>query len=334
MEFPTQIAIIGAGLSGLVLAEKLQKAGFEASVFDKARGVGGRMATRYADPYYFDHGAQFLTARSGAFKQFLQPLVEQNVLAAWEPNVVTMQADGTTAETQWDQPHYVATPHMNMLCKRLMSGLAVELRAEVSKVTRDEEDGTWQLWSAEELIADEFDWVISTAPAPQTAKLFPEDFAGQALVQSAALQGCFTLMLGMHAKPTLCAWDVAEVQDSPVAWMAWNDSKPGRDDSPSLVVHSANDWAEARLDSDQKAVEDELWQAVTQLTGIQPSDVQHNAMHRWRYAKVAKPAGAPFVLDTKAQIGACGDWCIDGKVEAAFESASALADAIIQAAGE
>ena len=62
-----KIAVVGAGLSGLVVAEKLQSVG-TVEVFDKSRGAGGRMSTRYAGDYEFDHGAQYFTARSDAFR--------------------------------------------------------------------------------------------------------------------------------------------------------------------------------------------------------------------------------------------------------------------------
>jgi predicted NAD/FAD-dependent oxidoreductase len=70
-----RIAIIGAGLSGLVLARRLGDIA-QVTIFEKFRSVGGRMATRYAHDYEFDHGAQFFTARTLEFREFLQPLVD------------------------------------------------------------------------------------------------------------------------------------------------------------------------------------------------------------------------------------------------------------------
>ena len=61
-----RIAIVGAGLAGLSCAQALRAGGADVQLFDKGRGVGGRMATRRVDtplgPATFDHGAQFLTA--------------------------------------------------------------------------------------------------------------------------------------------------------------------------------------------------------------------------------------------------------------------------------
>ena len=65
-----KIAIIGAGLSGLSIAHLL-KENADITLFEKARGVSGRMSTRRAEPYFFDHGAQYFTARTKAFQDFM-----------------------------------------------------------------------------------------------------------------------------------------------------------------------------------------------------------------------------------------------------------------------
>ena len=53
----TKIAIIGAGLSGLTAAHDLKEHA-NVTLYEKSRGVGGRLATRRAEPFSFDHGAQ------------------------------------------------------------------------------------------------------------------------------------------------------------------------------------------------------------------------------------------------------------------------------------
>ncbi|HEY5747869.1 MAG TPA: FAD-dependent oxidoreductase, partial [Chryseolinea sp.] len=40
------VVVIGAGLSGLFAAGKLNASGYRVIVLDKGRGVGGRLATR------------------------------------------------------------------------------------------------------------------------------------------------------------------------------------------------------------------------------------------------------------------------------------------------
>jgi phytoene dehydrogenase-like protein len=59
----TRVAIIGAGLSGLCCAIRLQELGHAAVVCDASHRVGGRVATEPSDGYRIDQGFQiFLTA--------------------------------------------------------------------------------------------------------------------------------------------------------------------------------------------------------------------------------------------------------------------------------
>ena len=45
-----RIAVVGAGIAGAACAASLQQAGVQVTLFDKSRGVGGRMSTRRAAP--------------------------------------------------------------------------------------------------------------------------------------------------------------------------------------------------------------------------------------------------------------------------------------------
>ena len=66
-ENSTEIVIIGSGLAGLAAGQLLKEAGHNALILDRGRRVGGRISTRRADGFLFNHGAQFVTAHSTAF---------------------------------------------------------------------------------------------------------------------------------------------------------------------------------------------------------------------------------------------------------------------------
>ena len=97
----TKVAIIGAGLTGLMSAHLLEQAfascerAIDISIFEKSAGVG-RLATRYKKPephsekqWQFDFGAQFFTAKSQAFKAYLQPWLEQSAIECWRAQTAT-----------------------------------------------------------------------------------------------------------------------------------------------------------------------------------------------------------------------------------------------------
>jgi renalase len=54
--------------------------------------------------------------------------------------------------------------------------------------------------------------------------------------------------------------------------------------------------------------------------------------HRWRYALVETPLGQACLWDDAARLGVCGDWCLGGRIEAAHDSGTALARAVLAAA--
>ena len=63
-----KVVIVGAGIAGLVAARELAASGVDVRVVDKGRSVGGRLATRRIGDARLDHGAQFFTVRTPAFR--------------------------------------------------------------------------------------------------------------------------------------------------------------------------------------------------------------------------------------------------------------------------
>lgn len=66
-----KIAIIGAGLSGLVAAINLEEAGFKPQLYEATDRVGGRVKTDYKEGYTFDHGFQVLLTEYPAAQKYL-----------------------------------------------------------------------------------------------------------------------------------------------------------------------------------------------------------------------------------------------------------------------
>jgi predicted NAD/FAD-dependent oxidoreductase len=56
--------------------------------------------------------------------------------------------------------------------------------------------------------------------------------------------------------------------------------------------------------------------------------------HRWRYALVTEPVGEAALYDRPSGIGLCGDWCLGGKIEAAFLSGRALVEKMLAESAE
>ncbi|MEO0882495.1 MAG: FAD-dependent oxidoreductase [Pseudomonadota bacterium] len=321
----TSIAIIGAGLAGTALASSLSGRA-DIRLFEKSRGIGGRMATRYAGIFEFDHGAQYFSARTEDFQKALSPLISKGFVSEWDGKIVSLSADQRPVALERDYPIYVASPRMNALPKHFADGVDVSVRCEVSELSR-QDDGGWLLRDNEGGVYGPFDWVISGAPLRQTANLLPGDVSFSDQLSAASMSGCFSVLLGFDDRPEV-DWQGAKVEHSLLGWIAINSDKPGRDTSPSLIVQTTNDWADANIERDPDEVSDAITTELKALAGIDVGHAKHISLHRWRYAHTPVPVGQNFLIDEAAGLAACGDWCLGGRVEHAFTSARALADAL------
>lgn len=319
-----KIAIIGAGLSGLVLGQKLATQ-HTVSIFEKARGPGGRMSTRRASPYAFDHGAQYFTASSPAFQSFLARLQRAGVIAPWDVSIKTTRGARIS-----DKAKFVAKPGMNALCKHLAGDLQVHSAFHVERIERAGAQST--LVNRDGDRAGPFDWVISTAPSVQTAALFPAAFKEHDALAAVEMVGCFALMLGFET-PIDLPFEALKSGVPPLGWMAINSDKPDRPDAFSVLIQSDNAWAEAHLEDDPNDVMTALLGAASEHADADLSVAEHRVLHRWRYAAVSKAADRSFLIDPDLGLAACGDWCLGGKVEAAFLSASALSEQFVPRTG-
>ena len=317
-----KIAIIGAGISGLTTAINLDKSA-HISIFEKSRGAGGRICTRYKDSYNFDHGAQFFTARSPEFKKFLKPLIKLGVIDNWKARLIEVRDNVIINRQQWnnDLPHYVGVPSMSSIGKYLSKNLDIKLNTEVS-IQKSVE--MWKVVGSDGEVFGHYDWVISTIPAEQSLKLLPDYFSHHDALKQKKMLGCYSLMLGFDEALDL-DWDAAQLTGTDISWIAVNSSKPGRPDDYSLLVHSTNDWAEEHLDDDVDTVKAYLCSQVAEIIGQNVYSAHHIALHRWRYANIPKQDNKTIFIDSESKLAACGDWCKKGRIEEAFRSGFDLA---------
>ena len=159
-----RIAIVGAGLSGLTAAQNLKTIS-DIKLFDKSRGVGGRMSTRYAGDYEFDHGAQYFTARDGRFRAAVETAIEQGHVTPWKARAYYRKGFDLVPDTGGER--FVGSPRMNSWPKALAQGLDVSLGVSVSKLSQV--DGQWTLHFEDGTEQGGFDLVICALPAAQAA---------------------------------------------------------------------------------------------------------------------------------------------------------------------
>ena len=342
------IAIVGAGLAAITCARTLVQAGHSVTIFEKARGVGGRMSTRNSPFGTFDHGAQYFTVRDLRFVEALQ--TTPKTCRPWSANMVqVLDERGRVAAAGLParEPHWVAKPGMNALAKTWAAPLADSILFEtrVTHVETDAMDKT--LWQLRTVGADEsshvyagFDAVLLAVPSTQAMDLLatvPKSRRPSAATMTklgkVTVDPCWTLMLAFPqaVQPGLTTlgpqWNAARSTHHRIAWLTRESSKPGRGTIERWTVQASAAWSKEHLTDSKDRVEGKLIKAFSEVTGIRavPSHVES---HRWLYAKTGTPLGQSHIWNAKTGLGLCGDWCLGHRVENAFVSGLELALAV------
>ncbi|BDI18520.1 hypothetical protein ANSO36C_43220 [Nostoc cf. commune SO-36] len=334
----TDIAVIGAGIAGLVCAQQLSQAGYSVVVVEKSRGLGGRLATRRLQGTCADHGACYLKPKGELFEHFVEILRSRHILEVWTEEVYELTAGAPLSEPKNRSPRYVAPEGMSAIAKSLAPGLEILLNQRVIGITPTPEN-SWRLTlesSNEELTAKA---IVVAIPAPQAVMLLEP--LGESILDAAFLNN----LRSVEFYPSISAiagypstsqpfpeWKALTfVDDADLAWIGLDSSKRPNPQQPHFVVQSSADFAQRDLESQdlQPAGHYMLQRAAESLSLPWLNTPEWMQVHRWRYAFPSRPWHEAFLsAGTSSPLVCCGDWCGGNLVEGAMLSGLAAADEI------
>jgi renalase len=322
-----RIAVIGAGMAGLACAHELLRADVRVTVFERSRGLGGRLATRLHGDLAFDHGAQFFTARSRTFVNYAQAAVRAGVLDAWRPRVMEDDRAWPAPIEDW----WIGTPGMSAIVRPLARNLDIQTGVAVHELLPGQRG--WELQTDSGRQNQIFRAVAVATPAPQATDLLGPHGRAFRHLGDVRMAPCWTGMFAFE-RPLDLAAEARRWTQGAIAWAACNSSKADRLRRPQCwVVHASSAWSREHLDLDAQEVARLLLHAFSLAVGRPLPAPVHATAHRWRHALVEEPLGLPCLVDDETHAGACGDWCIAPRVEAAYDSGRSLAYSLLSMLG-
>jgi len=330
------IAIVGAGLAGLICARQLQEQGNQVIVYEKNDEISGRMRTRQTELGGFDFGAQYFTATSPAFKKAITVWRKAKWVSPWEGKLVRLESGRiVTADSEQSKQRFIGVPGMSTLAQQLSAGLDIRTEQMVKRIEAFG-DHQWLLKIEADTVpveasAGPFDAVILAIPAEQAASLLTVAPKLAAEAERARYAPCWALMMGFQ-DPLPLSYDGAWIKSSRLSWIARDASKEQRRAGEHWVAHASADWSIEHFDDDDERAKEKLLKAFHDATGsfVQPI---YATVHRWRYAQAVHTIAGNCLWDANLRIGACGDWFEaglegSGRVENAFLSGTAMAEAL------
>lgn len=316
---PRTTAVIGAGLAGLTVARGLKDRSESVVVFEKSRGRGGRMSTRRSDRGAFDHGAQFFTARTDAFRAQVDRWLEAGLARRWAPQVLDL---GEGDDWREDVQRFVGTPTMNAPVRALADGLELRVGTRVGAIVRDGDEHALMDTGGRAL--GSFDRVVLAVPAEQAVPLLgiTPELAGR--VDAVRTAPCWAVLATLDERAD-AEIDLVRAADGPLELCTRMASRPARATNSNWVLHSTPEWSAEHVDEDRDVVVRTMLGAARELpVPALQSEVVSASAHLWRYARTLTPLGEPCLWDADLGVGVVGDWCLGARVECAFESATAL----------
>lgn len=325
IEIRPEVAVVGAGVSGLIAARILAEHGYPVTVFDKGRKYpGGRASTRYDESFSFDHGCQYFTARDPRFQLYIEAWTELGIISPWTARRASVRY-GVISPVEDDVIRYVGVPGMNAIARHLAKEQDVRQRVIVEGMER--EGSTWRIL-ANEPVTDTFEVVIVSAPPPQTAGIIGHHSALREEIAAVDMQPCWTAMVVFDYDLDL-AFDAAHISGSPLIWAANNGTKPGRSGAEGWVLQASPGWSRANEKMPPDEVARVLLHEFFNAIGVAPVNPRYLGSHRWLYASPTQPLEQGCLWDPENGIGACGDWCHSSRLEGAFLSGLELAAKVL-----
>ncbi|MFO7694122.1 MAG: FAD-dependent oxidoreductase [Vicinamibacterales bacterium] len=316
------VLVVGAGVAGLTVAAELQRAGCRVLVLDKGRGVGGRLASRRIGGAAFDHGAQFITARTSRFAALIEDGRRAGAVEEWHRGL----GDSSNDHVRW-RGH----PAMTSIAKYLARGIQIVLDTRVVALRASRHD-----WSAETETGAVYsaDAVVLTPPVPQSLALLKAGTVALQPETRARLEGleyerCLAVMAVLAGPSRLAPPGGLAPDDGPIAWIADNQLK-GISAEPAVTIHASHAFSLEHWERDRQESGRRLLDAADSWLG---ADVRTFQVHGWLFSKPLQvdehrcamvAQSPPLVL--------AGDAFAGSRVEGAALSGWAAAEAVLGSA--
>jgi predicted NAD/FAD-dependent oxidoreductase len=337
-----KIAVVGAGITGCLLASFLDAENIEVSVFEKSRGCGGRASTKQTDFGQCDLGATIVPAQKTEFIDFMEGLCNQNLVSKWPENVfVSQQLNGVMQPLEnfvSDREHYVFNKKMNAPCRHWIRNAHLHTNSLISQIRYLAGKG-WQLKLNDVWQPEWFDKVVVTAPWPQSKALIEQsELPIELPVFSQSWTSCWSIALKLD-RQVASEVDLVYIKNHSLQTLVRDSGKPQR---PQFFTSEAGKQSEIWVAQLANTLSDGLGKlgkdkaisiatkGLIELFDLPEKSVSNSYAHYWRFARPSarqKPLGILSYQDFGIYVG--GDWSFGASIEAAYEGVLTLSKSIM-----
>ncbi|PSB68094.1 hypothetical protein C7B61_02725, partial [filamentous cyanobacterium CCP1] len=140
----SDVVVVGAGIAGLICAQRLRQMGHRVIVVEKSRGLGGRLATRRLSSGHADHGVRCLEVQGALTQGLIDRLCKCQILQPWVDRIHTFDRSGILHLDDSPQPRFTSATGITSVAKFLGTGLEIWHGQRVKGITATAQQ-TWDL---------------------------------------------------------------------------------------------------------------------------------------------------------------------------------------------
>jgi hypothetical protein len=326
-----RFAVVGAGVAGLACARALHDAGAAVTVFEREAFPSGRAATLIEAAGPFDHGAQYFTANEERFLAAVRRWQAAGVVQRWEGRIVAFEP-GAVVDKTGSADRHVAVPGMRRLGVHLAKDLDVRYSSPVAGLRRAADGWHVVVDGAGGQDCGPFDVVLVAAPSDIAVALLDGLTALARLAGTVTWNPCWTATMALAA-PSGADFDGAFVNNDPIlGWVALDSAKPrrGRVDGVAerWVLQAKPHWSQRYTSLTEMEAARWLVRSFSARLRGRPSPLKASAV-KWTFATPLNPLPQRYLWDRGQRLGMAGDWCGGPRIEGAYLSGLALAEAAL-----
>ena len=283
------------------------------------------MATRRLGAGVFDHGAQYFTVRSDAFRTFVDEWIASGIVAEWFRRFPV--ESGTTGH-----PRYYCPKGMTAVAKHL--GADLDIRTGVTVCGAFRKEDCWELQTLEgPTFHSEF--LVLSAPVPQSMAILdsgvcdlrPQDLS---ILRNIEYLRSLTLLVELDGPSSLPEFGGTKIESGCLTWVADNRIKGISPEGGGLTLHSTYEFGKRYWDEEDTEITRRMLDGAKGCLG--EARVVGTQVKRWRFNIPLNPTEAHFFFSRRNQLLLIGDGFggprVEGSALSGIEGAKCLLEII------
>ena len=268
----------------------------------------------------FDHGTQYISPKTPAFKKFINELIKKKILKKWGGKHLFLNQ---FKKEKKNHTKIIGCKGNNDISKYLLKSINCYFKNELKKI--DYKQKKWILTFADGK-KKIYEKLILTCPFPQLLKLSKKYIKNPFINKKIKMDANITAMIVV--KKTNNNISSYFFNDKILGWAAKENSKKRFKSSLDLwTLQSTYNWANKRINKNRENKElnsKVLIDKFFKLTEIKKTKTLFTLNHGWKYSSNSSPLKIKSYWNSSLNLGVCADWFVGPRLEAGWISANDL----------